>query len=361
MAGCSGDPASTATADSKSDVTENGDPNLIAVDHPEQFPLVAVATQKVSDEVRITGVVAPDVNRTVPVLSLGAGRAVQVFVRLGDDVKKGQLLLRISSPDVGQAFSDYQKFKADEILAGKQLERTHLLYSKGAIAAKDVEAAQNAEDKAKADLETAADRVRILGGDLNNPSPLLDVRAPIAGTIIEQNVTGGGAVRSTDNSPNLFTIANLSHVWVLCDAYEDTLTRVHLGDAAEVRLNALPDKAFHGQVGNISRVLDPNTRTAKIRIELENPGGIFRSGMFANAVIRSRNEIERAVVPAAAVMRLHDKDWVFVPLSGGKFRRTEVELGPATNNGLQEVLAGVRPNDKVVSNALQLSNASEKQ
>jgi membrane fusion protein, heavy metal efflux system len=357
--GCAEKASSTAKPDSTTSVVETADPSLIAVNHPEQFPLVEVESRKVADELHMNGVVTPDVNRTVPVMSLSGGRAIQVFVRVGDDVKKGQLLLRISAPDLAQAFSDYQKFRADELLASKQLARSQMLLSKGAIASKDLEAAQDAEDKAKVDLQTASDRVRILGGDLNNPSPLLDIRAPIAGTIVEQNVTAGAAVRSTDNSPNLFTIANLSRIWILCDAYEDALTRVHLGDIAEVRLNALPDHVFRGQVGNISRVLDANTRTAKVRVELDNPGGVFRSGMFANASLRSKKEVEQPFLPAAAVIRLHDKDWVFVPAGGNKFRRTEVKLGQVMKDGSQEILTGLQPRDKVVGNALQFSNASE--
>ena len=357
--GCGESASSKSNANSTADVTETGDPNLISVDHPERFSLVEVETRKIADELRMNGVVAPDVNRNVPILSLGAGRAVQVFVRLGDDVKKGQILLRISSPDLAQAFSDYQKFKADEVLSAKQLERSQALYSKGAISARDLESAQDAEDKAKVDLRTAADRVRILGGNLDNPSPQLDLRAPISGTIIEQNVAAGTAVRSTDSSPNLFTIADLSRVWVLCDVYEDVLTRVHTGDVAEVRLNALPERVFQGQVGNISRVLDANTRTAKVRVELVNSGGVFRYGMFATASIRSKKELEHPVLPASAIMRLHDKDWVFVPLGANKFRRAEVKLGQVLKDGTQQILVGLQAHDKVVANALQFSNAAE--
>jgi cobalt-zinc-cadmium efflux system membrane fusion protein len=356
-AGC--DRASSASKNDPPAAAETRDPNIMTVDHPEQFTLVEVENREVADELHMNGVVAPDVNRTVPVLSLGGGRAVEVFVRIGDDVKKGQVLLRISSPDLGTAFSDYQKFQADELLARKQLDRAKMLYDKGAIAAKDLEAAQDADDKAKVDLKTAADHVRILGGDPANPSPILDVRAPISGTVVEQNVTAGSAVKSTDNSPNLFTIANLAHVWVLCDAYEDALTRVQLGDIAEVRLNALPDRVFRGQVGNISRVLDPNTRTAKVRVELDNIGGAFRSGMFVTATIRSRKKTEKPVVPTTAVMRMHDKDWVFIPAGGNKFRKTEVQLGPVMKDGTQQVLAGLQLHDKVVEKALQFANASE--
>lgn len=355
--GCGDKTASAAR--SSATQAEVRDENVVSVEHPEQFPLVEVATQEIADELHMTGVVTPDVNRTVPVLSLGGGRAVQTFVRLGDDVKKGEVLLRISSPDLAQAFSDYQKSQADEIMARKQLDRSLMLFERGAIAAKDLESAQDADDKAKVDLRTAGDRVRILGGNVDTPSPLLDIRAPITGTVVEQNVTAGSAVRSTDNSPNLFTIADLSRVWILCDVYEDTLTRVHVGDSAEVRPNALPDRVFTGRVGNISRVLDPNTRTAKVRVELANPGGIFRSGMFVTASVRSSKTAMKPVLPESAIMRLHDKDWVFVPISGGKFRRTEVRLGTVLKGGAQQVLSGLQPHDKVVGNALEFANASE--
>ena len=158
---------------------------------------------------------------------------------LGDNVRKGETLLLINSPDLSQAFSDYQKFKADEQLAAKQVARAQLLYDKGAIALAALETAQDADAKAKVDTQTAAQHVRVLGGNLSNPSPLLPVVAPISGTIIDQQITGGTGVKSLDNSPNLFTIADLSTVWVLCDVYEDMLSRVQVGDTAQITLECL--------------------------------------------------------------------------------------------------------------------------
>jgi cobalt-zinc-cadmium efflux system membrane fusion protein len=356
-AGCS--PADPQTA--KPQVVTSLDPNVIQIDGPERFAVVGVDVRPIADELRLNGAVSPDVSRTVPVLSLSGGRAVDIRVRLGDDVQKGQVLVRISSPDLSAAFSDLQKFQADELLAKRQFQRSQMLYERGAIAQKDLELAQDAEDKARVDLATAEQRVRILGADPKHPSALLDVRAPIAGTIVEQNVTGGAGVRSIDNSPNLFTIADLSRVWVLCDAYEDTLTKVHVGDVAEIRANALPDGAFQGKVSNISRVLDPATRTAKVRIEIGNPGRVLRSGMFVTAVFRPTQVQNRIVVPTTATIRMHDKDWVFVPMGGRQFRRQEVQLGAALPDGVQEVIAGLDPRGKVVANALQFSSASESQ
>src|SRR5271157_1962062 len=358
-AGCNS-AGSETPGNSRKDVIKSTDPNVIEMEHPERFPLVTVESRKIVDEINVNGVITPDVNRSVAVLSLSGGRVVDIKARLGDDVPKGQLLLQIHSPDLAAAFSDYQKAQADELLAHKQLERSEALYERGAtIAKKDLEAAQNADDKAQVDVKTARDRIHVLGGDPDHISPILDIRSPVSGTIVEQNVTGAAGVRSLDNTPNLFTIADLSRVWVLCDLYEDTISKVHLDDIAEVRLNAYPDRLFHGRVSNISRVLDPNTRSAKVRIELDNPGRLMRSGMFVTAELHSGERRERPVLPTSAVVRLHDKDWVFMHLGGNQFRRMEVQIGPPAGDKIQQILAGVKIDDKVVANALQFSSASD--
>ena len=350
-----------ATGESRKDV-KSTNPNVIEMEHPERFSVVAVESRKIFDEIPVNGVVTPDVSRSVAVLSLSGGRVVDIKAKLGDDVQKGQLLVRIHSPDLAAAFSDYQKAQADELLARKQLERSEALYERGTtISKKDLEAAQNAEDKAQVDLKTARDHVKVLGGDPDHVSPILDVRSPISGTIVEQNVTGGTGVRSLDVTPNLFTVADLSRVWVLCDLYEDTISKVHLDDIAEVRLNAYPDQLFHGRVSNMSRVLDPNIRSAKVRIELDNSGGLMRSGMFVTAELHSWKPLERPVLPTSAIVRLHDKDWVFMPIGGNRFRKIEVQTGPSAGDNLQQILAGVKIHDKVVVNALQFSSASEAQ
>lgn len=360
LAGCDrqthADAAAAGVADVK--VEEIHADGMVQVDRPEQFLLAAVEQQPTVDELQVTGVVAPDVSRSVPVLSLAGGRAVEIRAKLGDVVTKGQVLLVVDSPDVSQAFSDYQKAEADEVFAQQQLARAQDLFGKGAIARQDLEAAENSEHKAQVDLRTSKQRIAVLGGDLNNPTPLVSVRAPISGSIVEQNVTSGTGVRSMDNSPNLFTIANLSQVWVLCDVYENDLHRVQMGEPAEVRLAAFPDRTFAGRVGNISTVLDPATRTAKVRLELANPGGLMRSGMFATATFRSRTKQLRTVIPTTAIMRLHDKDWVFVPQEEKHFRRQEIQAGPVVAGGFQVVTSGLTEGGKVVANALQFASAA---
>ena len=352
---CSGDPKAAPT---KATVTV--DPNLYTVRHPELFKLAAVETRDLPTVVTANGSVTPDVNRTIHVTSQGSGRVVDLKVRLGDYVNKGQVLLSIRSADLAGAFSDYQKALADERLAKQGLDRAQLLYSHGALAEKDLQQAESAEEKAQVDVRTTEQRVRLLGGDPAQPSSLIELRAPVSGTIVEQNISGFEGVKSLDNSPNLFTIADLTQVWVLCDVYENDLGRVHLGDSAEVRLNAYPDKLYHGKVADISRVLDPTTRSAKVRIVLPNPDAALRPGMFAVATLRSRQSQSRLVVPVTAVMRLHDKDWVFRKEGAQQFRRIEVRTLGESSDGMQEIQDGVKLGDEIVANALEFSsNAAE--
>jgi cobalt-zinc-cadmium efflux system membrane fusion protein len=360
LAGCGAkgqaDPA--AEAPPAAEVEPEQDASLVKVDHPEQFPLVTASVHVAAPELNVTGVVSADVSRNVPVISLASGRVVDIRARLGDTVAKGQLLMRVESADVSGAFSDYRKALADEILARAQLDRSKLLYDKGAIAAKDLEVAQDTEDKARVDVETALDHLKVLGVDVAHPSTAVDIFAPVSGVIVEQNVTAAAGVKTLDNSPNLFTIADLTRVWIVCDVYEDDLANVRLGEYADIHLNAYPGRVLQGRIGNIGPILDPNIRTAKVRLELENPG-LMRLGMFVTATFHGQRKDKRALVPASAVLHLHDRDWVYVPAGGNTFRRVEVRGGKIIPPNMQEIVSGIAPGDRVVSNALVLQNTAE--
>ncbi len=336
------------------------DPNVFAVDHPELFQTVKVESRDLPKELNANGTVQPDINKTIHVTSLGSGRVVDLKARLGDHVNKGQVLLVISSPDLSAAMGDYQKASADEALAGKALDRAQLLYARGALAQKDLEVAQNADDKAKTDMKTAESRLRVLGGDPAHPSTMIDLRAPVAGTIVEQNVAGFEGIKSLDNTPNLFTIADLGTVWVVCDVYENDIAVVNIGDPAEVHLNAFPGRDFKGRVSDVSRVLDPNTRSAKVRIVLPNNDGSLRPGMFAVASFRSRKQAPHLVVPSSAIMRLQDKDWIFRRESANSFRRIEVHSS-GLSDGLQVIEQGAKAGDELIANALAFSTAAAEQ
>jgi cobalt-zinc-cadmium efflux system membrane fusion protein len=193
-----------------------------------------------------------------------------------------------------------------------------------------------------------------LGVSTDHPSPIVDVFAPISGVVIEQNVVAGGGVKTPDNSPNLFTIADLSTVWIVCDVYENNLADVQLGDIADVRVNAYPDKVYHARVVNIGPIMDPNIRTAKVRLELPNPGNL-RVGMFVTATFYGKAKQTVTTVPSTAILHLRDRDWVFLPLGNGKFRKVAVVAGRMHEGNIQEVISGLKSGQEVASNALQLS------
>jgi membrane fusion protein, heavy metal efflux system len=359
-AGCGTDKADPkAEAPPSTKIESVDDRNVFEVARPEQFALVTADQRLAARQLRVTGTVAPDILRSVPVISLATGRVVEVKARLGDTVKKGQVLLRVQSADLSTAFSDYRKAVADEKLARTQFERAKDLYGKGAISMNDLQVAEAAGSKAKVDLENTAEKIRVLGGNVDQPAAIVDIRAPISGVITDQQITNAAGVAGL-GSPNPFTISDLSSVWILCDVFENNLGDVHVGEKAEIRLNAYPDKAFSGTISNVGPVLDPNIRSAKVRIEVRNPG-IMRPGMFVTAIFHGKAQEARATVPATAILHLHDQDWVYVPVDGKKFRRVQVVGGEMLPGGLQEVSKGLSAGQRVVANALEFQNTAESQ
>ncbi|MGA2234396.1 MAG: efflux RND transporter periplasmic adaptor subunit [Terriglobales bacterium] len=358
LAGCGETKADPkAEVPPKATVEPDLDANNFKVDHPDQFPLVTVVEHKAVPALNVTGVVQPDIARAVPVISLAAGRVVEIKSRLGDTVKKGQLLLRVQSNDVSGAYQVYRKAENDERLARIQLERAQILYEKGAIAKSALEQAEDTAQDAKADLDAATEQLRLLGIDKNHPSGIVDITAPISGVITDQQVTNASGVQGL-GSPNPFTISDLSYVWIICDVYENDLDAVHVGEFADIRLTAYPNRVLKGRIANILPVLDPTIRTAKVRLEVANPG-MMRVGMFVTATFYGKQAEIRAAVPATAILHLHDREWVYTPLGAGHFKRLEVVTGTMLSDKLQEVVSGIKPGDRVVSNALALENTLE--
>ena len=255
------------------------------------------------------------------------------------------------------AFSDYRKAVTDEKLARIQFERAKLLYDKGAISLNDFQTAEDVENKAHVDVENTTERLRVLGGSVDHPAAILDIRAPVSGVITDQQVTNAAGVAGL-GSPNPFTISDLSYVWILCDVYENDLPNVHTGETAEIRLNAYPSQAFAGRINNVLPVLDPTLRTAKVRIEVRNPG-LMRVGMFVTATFHGRKKETHALLPATAILHLHDRDWIYVPAADKKFRRVEVAAGKMLPGNMQEVISGIKPGEQVVQNALVFQNTVE--
>jgi cobalt-zinc-cadmium efflux system membrane fusion protein len=211
-----------------------------------------------------------------------------------------------------------------------------------------------------------------------------DARGPASGVISDQQVTNAAGVQGS-GSPNPFAISALSHVWVLCDVYENDLPFVRLGEHADIHLSGYPDLLLKGRINNIGPILDPNLRTAKVRLEVQNPG-MLRPGMFVTATFYGLKKEMHATVPASAILHLHDRDYVYVPIEGGRFQHIEVVAGkmlpgtarvgaplvgapgqavaaatpPLQEPGeRQEIISGIRPGQPVVANALALQAAAQ--
>ena len=345
-----------AGAPPPTEVIRDVDISLFSVEHPEQFPLSRAVERIAAPELTATGVVAADVTRNVPVVSLASGRVVGLYARVGDTVKKGQLLLRLRSDDVSGGIADYRKAVTDEVLARAQLARARDLYEHGAISTNDLQLAENAEAKAKVDVESKEEHLRLLGKNPARANGLVDITAPVSGVITDQQVTNASALQALGSTA--FTISDLSQVWILCDVYENDLANVRVGDAAEIRLNAYPGEVLRGNIENIGAMLDPNLRTAKVRVEVRNPGPL-RLGMFVTATFQGQTKESRTVVPASAVLHLHDRDWVYVPAPNNKFRRVEVVAGRTLQDKLQEIKSGLEPGQELIADALVLDHAFE--
>jgi cobalt-zinc-cadmium efflux system membrane fusion protein len=354
--GCKGNSADAAAeAPPPAKVISGVDSAFFAVEHPELYPIVTATEYQAPSQMFVTGTVFPDISRTVPVISLASGRVVDIRARLGDTVRKGQLLLRVRSDDISGGFDAYRKAISDELLARKQLDRAKDLYAHGAIAQQDLEVAQDNEDDAKTTLDTATEHLRLLGSDPNDPKGIVDIVAPVSGVITDQEVAIGASVQAY-STPNPFTVSDLSTVWIVCDVYENDMANVRVGEPADIKLNAYPDKVLKGTISNIGPILDPSIRTAKVRIEVANPGEMMRLGMFATATLFGKGKQNYAAVPASAIVHLHDRDWVYIPLQD-KFKRVEVVSGEQLPNQMQQILSGLQSGQQVVTNAINLENA----
>jgi cobalt-zinc-cadmium efflux system membrane fusion protein len=345
------------TGPAQTTVQPDLDPNNFKVDHAEQFPLVAAGEHVATPELNVTGVVNPDVSRQVPVPSLATGRIVEIDARLGDEVKKGQLLFKARSSDIANAFSNYRQAVKNEELSKLQLVRANTLFDHGAIPKSAQEVAQNAEDDNLVVLETAKEQLGLLGVDPNHPTGIVEVFAPVSGTITDQEITNQSGVQAL-TAPNPFTISDLSRVWIVCDVWENNMSQVHIGEYADIHLVAYPERVLKGRIGNILPIMDPNIRTAKVRLEVENPG-LMRLGMFVTATFHGAAAQKHATVPATAILHLHDREWVYTPLGNGRFKRQEVVAGNTLPDNTQEVLSGLKPGEQVVVRALVFQNTVE--
>jgi cobalt-zinc-cadmium efflux system membrane fusion protein len=300
-----------------------------------------------SGKVTLPGRVTFDEDHTQRVASPIDGRVVGMLVKLGDAVKAGQSLLQLSSPDVGQIQSDAQKALTDLSIAEKGIERLHKLQAIGAASEKDVAQAEGDFKKAKSDYARAEAQLKSLGITPTDPAVNVALRSQIPGVVVERNVLVGQEVRSDGAAP-LITVASLDDVWVLGDAYEQDLGLVNEGAKVSVRVPAYPGQTFPGRVKHIGEVVDPNTRTVKIRCVVDNPGHRLKPEMFAKIDVETPGGTKLITVPSKAVLNDGDKAMVVVASEGNVFRTRTVQVGPEVDSNVR-IISGLSAGEKIVT------------
>ena len=315
---------------------------------------IRVATQPMADSLRLPGVVEPNAYRQVSVTALVGGRVVGVSARLGDRVRKGQSLAQVYSPEVAEARTKHVSAKAMLDAHDRELQRTQKLVEIGAASRQELEKIHAEHAAQTAEVESARSRLRLLGADVDGRVPstsqegaTANVPAPIDGVVTERVANVG---LNVDPTTMLFTVVDLSNVWIVADVFERDLQRVREGTRATVTTTAYPDQPLEGRISFIDPQLNTTSRTAKVRVEIANPRGDLRLGMFTDVAIASPGTASVLGVPKDAIQSVGDRQFVYVASADDptKFLEREVRIGRALGDRV-EVLAGLSEGEAVVS------------
>lgn len=272
------------------------------------------------------------------------GRILKLSVLTGDEVKKGALLATLAAPDLAAVEAQVAETRGARLLAERTAERAKTLAASGAGSEAEAQSAETALEQAKLEERRASQALGALGGSTG--AGTFEVRAPIAGSVVERPVSVGSQV-STDQEHPIAVLADLSSVWVLADVYEQDLSNIQVGDDAEVKVLSLPNRTFSGKVTDVGKVLDPLTRSARARIELRNDDRALRPGMFAQVQAKGAAR-GMAEVPTSAVLARRDQFFVFVKRPDGAYEQREVKLGEQHGQHVL-LLGGIEPGTPVVT------------
>lgn len=314
---------------------------------------IVTATQQTFPVVlRLSGSVAYNAFKTTPVITQVSGPVTQVLVYPGQTVLAGEPMLYASSPDFAQLRSNYLKAHDAYTLAQTNLERDQDLFAHHAVAQADLQQAQSTRNQAMADMQASEQALQVIGiSDLSHlasapASPRVSVLAPIAGEVVERTVQPGQVIQA--GATQVFTISDMSTVWVLVNFYQNDLSYIHMGDSVTVETNAFPT-TFHGKISYIAPALDPNTRTLQVRIVTNNPHGMLKKDMYVTAIVQSGNT-KALTVPDDAVLRNDvNEPFVYVLSGTNQFSQRLVTLG-RSEDGQTQILSGLKEGDKVAGN-----------
>lgn len=315
--------------------------------------VMAAALEQFSAPIEATAAIELDGDRVAKISARTSGRLVKIAASQGDAVKTGQALAWFDSPELGQAWAEYAKAKGRAVLARKNLEREETLFSKKISPEKDVIKARQDLAEAEADLTFAQEKFHLLGIDAEqfgnkqsgNQHPLIAMTSPISGSVIERTATQGEVV--SPEKP-LFTVADLSRLWVIIDIYEKDLGQVKSGTAVKVSTTAYAEKSFRGFISYLGEVMDEKSRTVKARVEVENANRLLKPGMFATVTIDAKGvQAEKAImIPEEAVFLDGTKNYVFIQTAPEKFEMREIMAGRTLGKRL-EVIRGLKQGEPV--------------
>ena len=314
--------------------------------------VIAIGEDQVQDSFRLPARIDLDQQHVARIGATVTGRIIETEVVLGQEVRKGEQLATLNSTELGLAQSAYLKTSSQVNLRQLAVSRAKRLLASDVIAAAELQEREGLLTEAEVDLRTATDQLRALGMsniDLARLSQekkinsVLPITASIKGTIVERKVTIGQVVQPADA---LFTVADLSHVWVVAELPEQQASWAHKGDEAEVTIAALPESALSGRLIYVADMVNPDTRTVTVRMELPNPQRNLKPHMLANLLIRKQG-VQQLTLPDSAVLRVNDSDHVFVEIAPDEFQLKPVKLGMRYGN-VRRILEGLKQGDKVV-------------
>jgi cobalt-zinc-cadmium efflux system membrane fusion protein len=336
-------------------------------DQLARLKLSQATTTTWSITIHTTGTVDWDADHTTQAITQVGGPISRILVDTGSQVKAGDPLLYVSSPDVANAISTYRKARNQQELARRTMQRTQELLDRGAVPQKDYEAAQATYNDASTDVQNSLQTLKIFSitkPELDNAekqgvpiSPELPLRAPLAGTVVQKLVSPGQLVQA--GATSCFMLSDVSTVWVQGHIFDRDLPSVQVGDPVD-ETNASFPEISHGVVSYIGAMVDPATRTTPVRIVTRNPRGLLKKDMFVEAVLHTRTRKNILTVPVSSILRTTENEpFVYVEVQPGKFAQRLITIGTQQNDQV-EVLNGVKRGENVVSDGsifLQFANS----
>jgi len=294
-------------------------------------------------QITLTGSIAPDEAKMVKIFPLVSGVAEDVKVQLGDVVHKGQTLAVLKSAEMAGFTKDYISAAADLRNARRIFESTQEMYKSGLASQKDLEQSQSDYQKAQAESKRAGAVIAINKSNANG----YELKSPLSGFVVEKNLTNNSQVRA-DNSQNLFTVADLSTVYVLANVYESDIAKIQTGDPVKITTLSYPNKVFDGKIDKIDNMLDPDNKAMHARIKIGNPGNLLKPGMFASISIKGKSGEDLPFISSNTIVFDNDKNYVIV-VDGKEHAHIQPVRVAKTVEDRAYISNGLKPGDRVVA------------